>query len=648
MSPQDDLLRAAVSRMEASDGSLAEELRAVRERGLATAAAGGGAVLESTLSGTVLPPSQASLETIVLRVGRPVLAIVEGRPRFETPDTESEVWRSRLAAAAEPLRRAARAVGRIEVQRHPQLQWVGTGWLVADDTIVTNRHVAVEFGARGSDRFTFRQGLGGGRIGSAIDFLREVDQPARLQSRVVEILYIADDDGPDVAMLRIEPVSTGDRPQPIPLAGRTAVAGQQIAVVGYPARDSRIPDQRLMQSIFGDVYDRKRLAPGQVTDVQADVLLHDCSTLGGNSGSVLLDLASGRAVGLHFAGRFLEANYAVPAAIVAERFELARRRGKPITRSGRQGAVPPRATVGAATPIVGTVSRVRRPAAPTSDDEPFVEARVEDYVDRGGYDPAFLGSEVSFPRVSDRRDVLTFAWNGTDEHELKYEHFSVVMSRSRRLCYFSAVNIDGRQPHRMKRPGWRLDPRIPAAQQIRDECYGSAPRFSRGHMTRREDPIWGPPAAAALGNEDSMHVTNTVPQMQPFNAGIWLGLENYALEHAREDDMRISVFTGPFLAPDDPERFGVRVPREFWKVIAFVHDGTRELCATGYTMSQEEFLREDEFVFGRHQTWQTPIRQIEERAGIRFADLASVDPLGSVDEAFAAPLSDFAQIVFTA
>ena len=137
-------------------------------------------------------------------------------------------------------------------------------------------------------------------------------------------------------------------------------------------------------------------------------------------------------------------------------------------------------------------------------------------------------------------------------------------------------------------------------------------------MTRREDPIWGEPDEAALGNSDSMHVTNTVPQMQPFNAGIWLALESYALDHARSDHMRISVFTGPFLLPDDPIRHGVPIPRSFWKVIAFVHDETGELCATGYTMSQEDFLRDEEFVFGKHKTSQTRIATIEQRAGLSF------------------------------
>jgi endonuclease G len=53
-----------------------------------------------------------------------------------------------------------------------------------------------------------------------------------------------------------------------------------------------------------------------------------------------------------------------------------------------------------------------------------------------------------------------------------------------------------------------------------------------------------------------MHVTNAVPQMQIFNAGIWLDLENYALFHARQDEMKISVFTGPFLTADESVMFG--------------------------------------------------------------------------------------------
>ena len=91
-----------------------------------------------------------------------------------------------------------------------------------------------------------------------------------------------------------------------------------------------------------------------------------------------------------------------------------------------------------------------------------------------------------------------------------------------------------------------------------------------------------------------MHVTNTTPQMQAFNAPIWLALEDYALGHAKEDEMKISVFTGPYFDDHDPEMYGVRIPRAFWKIIAFVHDETGELCATGYEMNQERTLQPEE------------------------------------------------------
>ncbi len=573
----------------------------------------------------------------MLRVGRPVLAVIGDVPQIQFTEGASEVWRSRLQASTDRLQVAARAVGRIDVIGLPQFEYVGTGWLVERNTIATNRHVAREFGRRIRGRFAFKNGSGAGPIRVSINFLEEVGRPDRLEFQIVEILHIEDEKGPDFALLRVEERSGGrELASPIPLAASPARPAQQIAVIGYPARDRRVPDDELMQSIFGNVYDKKRLAPGQVTEARADVLLHDCSTLGGNSGSVLVDLATGEAVGLHFAGRFLETNYAVPAAVVAARLEQLKR-PKPPGRPGllHHDPLPPPAVV------------TQVPHAGVSiDQEPLVEGVPEDYVGRAGYDPAFVGMEVPLPVVRNTDDVLTFPWNGGQEVELKYQHFSVVMSRGRRLCIFSAGNIDGSTPRRFKRPAWRLDPRIPAGQQIRDECYGNAPLFARGHMTRREDPIWGEPHEAALGNSDSMHVTNTVPQMQPFNAGIWLALESYALDHARADQMRISVMTGPFLLADDPVRDGVRIPRSFWKVIAFVHDETRKLCATGYTMSQEDFLRDEEFVFGQHKTWQTRIADIERRAALSFGPLSALDPFEGDEEGVTRPLTDPSQIRF--
>ena len=105
------------------------------------------------------------------------------------------------------------------------------------------------------------------------------------------------------------------------------------------------------------------------------------------------------------------------------------------------------------------------------------------------------------------------------------------------------------------------------------------------------------------------------------------------------------MFTGPFLDDDDPTMFGVKIPVEFWKVIAFVHDETGALCATGYTMSQRDFLSEEEFVFGAHRTAQVTIDSIERRAGLSFGPLTELDPFVQL-EGSAPQLTDVTQVQF--
>jgi endonuclease G len=298
------------------------------------------------------------------------------------------------------------------------------------------------------------------------------------------------------------------------------------------------------------------------------------------------------------------------------------------------------------------------PADVPSDQEQVEEGRKEDYSDRKGYDEDFLGGgrKVPLPDVLDDGDVLRFTVDGNKEKVLRYQHFSVVMSKARRMCHYSAVNIDGAHSRKVARGGWRMDPRIGREQQIIHECYGNPPKFSRGHMTRREDPVWGTPGDAKEGNDDSMHVTNVTPQMQSFNAPIWLGLEDYALGHARDDGMRLCVFTGPMFEKGDPTMHEVRIPRSFWKVIAFVHDKTKKLCATGYRISQADELPGQEFVFGEFDALTGPaqvsLSEIERDANISFGALTALDPKGRTPEgvestrASRAALRSFADIVF--
>ncbi|GAB3785227.1 DNA/RNA non-specific endonuclease [Nocardioides ungokensis] len=611
-------------------------------------------------------------ESIVLRQGRPVLAIKRDQAELVLEEADTVTWRDRLTAASAHITRAARSVGRVEVEGH-SLAWLGTGWLIAPDTIITNRHVAGEFGRDTGTTFVFREGLGGTAMVASIDLLEEIDRGESLAFQLTEILYIEDTNGPDLAFLRVEQIAGDNPPVPIRLS-ETSQPDELVAVIGYPARDSRIPDADLMDEIFGNVYDKKRLAPGQLMEPREGTLVHDCSTLGGNSGSVLLSLDTGEAVGLHFAGRFLQGNLAVPSQVVAQRLDDLRS-GRPMRQpmieagaaplaspsapsvagasSTMSFLVPLTVTVQLGDPTVAgapgvTVAAGSSGARMEETGETFVETRVEDYLDRTGYDPAFLGDGFAVPLpvvTADLDDVLTFEFAGERQQVLKYEHFSVQMGTRRKLLRWSAVNIDGTtEIENLGRPGWRNDPRIPTDAQIRDAPYGNSPKFARGHMTRREYPNWGTQEIAERANADTMHVTNVAPQMQTFNGGVWLQLEGYALQNARKSDVKICVATGPIFAEEDPVKYGVTIPVEFWKVIAFIHDDTGKLSATGYTMSQLSHLKDEEFVFGAHDTAQRTISSIEARTGLSFGPLAALDPFVEPEGVEPPVLTDVSQI----
>jgi len=248
--------------------------------------------------------------------------------------------------------------------------------------------------------------------------------------------------------------------------------------------------------------------------------------------------------------------------------------------------------------------------------------------------------------VKGKADVVSFKTKKTTIEDLKYHHFSVVYNKKRKMPFFSACNIDGKLSKRgIARTTWRFDSRIPKEIQILKECYGRAPKFSRGHMTRKEDPIWGDLVMAKAACADTFHATNICPQMQPFNAPVWLALEDYALEHARQDDMKISVITGPVFKSTDPTKYGIKIPVEFFKVIAFIHDKTKKLCVTGYTVSQESFLSNEEFVFGQFNAYQVAIKTIERKTGLSFGSLSKFDPIKR-EEAVVSALASVADIRF--
>ncbi len=257
------------------------------------------------------PDNSIREESIALRRGRPVLGITEGAAVLKFTDPESEVWGDRLLKSAKALKKVIPSVGRIELDNFIAMPALATGWMIQPGIVVTNSHVAAYFAERGPQGFRFMTGDDPRKpIGVAIDFLEEVGSTAESEFTISDILFVGGPRELDVALLRVTPARGSALPPPLAIDLADPL-GKTVAVIGYPLRDTRIPDQALMDSIFGDVYGRKRIAPGFVKSLIGAELSHDCTTLGGNSGSPVIDIETGLVVGLHKSGVFLKSNGAV-------------------------------------------------------------------------------------------------------------------------------------------------------------------------------------------------------------------------------------------------------------------------------------------------------------------------------------------------
>ncbi len=547
-----------------------------------------------------LPISTTAYEAIVRRFGRPSLFIWNNT--YESP--ASEVWRGRLETARPGLEAAIPSVGRVEIVGE-EAPFVGTAWMIAPGIAVTNRHVAEIFAASRNGTFPFRKNPAGDPYEVRVDFLEEFDNSDTNEFRVAEVLYIAPrgSSDPDLAFLRMEGEGL---PPHIPASTDPLIEGEPIAVIGYPARDSRnsLADQA---RIFDQEYDVKRLAPGELLRAEKrGVFLHDATTLGGNSGSVVLRIDTGEAVGLHFAGSEGEANFAVGIDVVLDRLHSF-----------------------TAAAVDGAVDAVEAPVeAPAS---------AEDLWGRAGYAADFLDHDVPIPLpkpMNGGRVAKSVSGPSGDTTELNYEHFSVVMDEARGLALLTAVNIDGAKYVAVKRgrDSWYRDPRLLAEDQRDNELYKNNP-LDRGHLVRRLDPAWGEPDEVERAIADTFHWTNCAPQHSSLNQRTWLGLESYLLGSAETHGFKASIFSGPIFRDDDPVHRGNQIPQAYWKVAVMVRtpeDGQTGLVATAYVVSQADLIEDlpPEFAYGAFKTYQLPIRRLQRILKLEFPSaLHDADPM---------------------
>jgi endonuclease G len=344
---------------------------------------------------------------------------------------------------------------------------------------------------------------------------------------------------------------------------------------------------------------------------------------GGDSGSVWMAFEGGKAtdvmLGLHFAGEDAESDaefaLACEADAVFEKLEIA----------------PLRDGVGA------TAAQAPAAAAVFEDEHPEF---------RTGFDRGFLS--FAFPDVRFTDAISPDIAQLSGAREIRYCHFSVWLSKSRRFPRVVGWNIDGTRIKRVSRKGipFVKDERGTLENfQIGDELYKNNP-LDRGHLARRADLCWGVTAEAKQANRDSFFFTNITPQHQRFNQslrrGLWGRLEDAIFEDVDVENLRVSLLGGPILRADDPFFLDVRIPTEFWKLVAYtdVADGADKVRAFILTqrnllddLVEPEALELDEF-----HVFQVPLERIERENALRFsAAFKALDTMPAAPEALGRP-----------
>ncbi len=560
----------------------------------------------------LLPTHLDALEAIILPAERPVVDIKNNS--FKAPDEPFSHFGTPPFKAN--IEKSIPGIGRIELPGHPTLPYGGTGFVVGGNLLMTNRHVAELFALGvGREGLSYRSNQRAG-----IDFIKEIDTSKSRLFMVDKIVMIH----PywDMALLSVDGL---EDIQPLTLSTTSPgdLHGRDIAVVGYPAMDPR-NNVELQNRIFRHQYNVKRLQPGRFRGVKeinsfghlVPAITHDSSTLGGNSGSAVVDVETGHVAALHFAGIYLKANYAVPSCELGRDGRVADSgihfdsEVKPeynlwkkywhladpapveepdvqVTADTARLVSPdvsagPSATMSIPLEItirLGTGGVDRSPGDVVAAEEKTVEPyHDKNYVNRQGYDADFLGAVIPLPEVSDD-SALSKLDNGS--YVIPYNNFSIVMNKKRRLALFTAANIDGSPDKRKPEPDkvytrrmlarmeendrekWFTDDRLPAAHQLPDVFYNKDNQsFDKGHIVRRDDVTWGQTyAEIERANGDTYHVTNCSPQVKGFNRsalrGKWGKLENLILKSVKKEKDKYILFAGPILKESDKYFMGI-------------------------------------------------------------------------------------------
>jgi hypothetical protein len=260
------------------------------------------------------PALMGDLEAIVRTDGsRPSFMVRDGKVDASTSVVGT--WEDALAVSAEKLEQAIACVGRID---DPNVAWEfqGTGFLIQKNLLVTNRHVLQAIADENGGAWQLHPGI-------SIDFGHEHDARQSVGRRALKRVVFAgsrridpmaiDHTKLDLALIELAGAPPADQPAttlPFDITPNWARPRLvRVYTIGYPGEpQAGAYKLNVLEKLFHTTFGYKRVAPGQIVQAQAAVapwtLAHDATTLGGNSGSVVVAIGNETsAAGLHYGGR---------------------------------------------------------------------------------------------------------------------------------------------------------------------------------------------------------------------------------------------------------------------------------------------------------------------------------------------------------
>lgn len=246
-------------------------------------------------------------------------------------------------------------------------------------------------------------------------------------------------------------------------------------------------------------------------------------------------------------------------------------------------------------------------------------------LERGGYNPAFIGPLVPFPRIRE-------PGRGDYGHQRDYFNFSVLPQPDRLMPRVSASNLDRQQLRVLPRGDttFRIDGEMGNQQS---EAASFRDGLQPATLVSRQEVAWGalhrdPSTAARQLNAVVYTYANAVPQWPAFRNRVWDRLESWVLTEHNKSASKVSIFAGPVLdGAGDPQVGGFRLPQAYWKIaVSQPLDSGSSLVVDAFLVpqaSRAEAATDGDF---DPQRYRVRVERIEQLTGLDFGPALRAAP----------------------